>query len=51
MITLALRSCLVTPAPPDGIENCQTGVLLAYASRHGHALVDRELYLPERWNR
>jgi len=31
------------------IENCQTGVLLAYASRHGHALVDRELYLPERW--
>jgi SRSO17 transposase len=31
------------------IENCQIGVFLAYASRHGHALVDRELYLPERW--
>jgi SRSO17 transposase len=31
------------------IENCQVGVFLAYASRHGHALVDRELYLPERW--
>ncbi|MFF7945047.1 IS701 family transposase [Nocardia gamkensis] len=30
-------------------ENCQLGVFLAYASRHGHALVDRELYLPESW--
>nr|WP_101468975.1 IS701 family transposase [Nocardia fluminea] len=30
-------------------ENCQIGVFLAYASRHGHALVDRELYLPESW--
>jgi SRSO17 transposase len=25
-------------------ENCQVGVLLAYASRYGHALIDRELY-------
>jgi SRSO17 transposase len=24
-------------------------VFLAYASRHGHALIDRELYLPESW--
>jgi SRSO17 transposase len=31
------------------IENCQLGVFLAYASRRGHALVDRELYLPEGW--
>jgi SRSO17 transposase len=31
------------------IENCQIGVFLAYASRHGHALIDRALYLPERW--
>lgn len=31
------------------IENCQIGVFLAYASRHGHALVDRELYLPKSW--
>ncbi|WP_063131851.1 IS701 family transposase [Nocardia fusca] len=30
-------------------ENCQIGVFLAYASHHGHALVDRELYLPESW--
>jgi SRSO17 transposase len=31
------------------IENCQIGVFLAYASRHGHALIDRALYLPESW--
>ena len=27
-------------------ENCQVGVFLAYASAHGHALIDRELYVP-----
>lgn len=31
------------------IENCQMGVFLAYASAHGHTLLDRELYLPEAW--
>jgi SRSO17 transposase len=30
-------------------ENCQVGVFLAYASAHGHALIDRELYLPASW--
>jgi SRSO17 transposase len=30
-------------------ENCQIGVFLAYASRHGHALIDRELCLPQSW--
>src|SRR5215467_13304021 len=30
-------------------ENCQVGVFLAYTSRHGHALIDRELYLPRSW--
>jgi SRSO17 transposase len=30
-------------------ENCQIGTFLAYASKHGHALIDRELYLPESW--
>ncbi len=29
------------------IENCQLGVFLAYASPHGRALIDRELYLPK----
>ena len=28
-------------------ENCQVGVFLAYASARGHALIDRELYLPQ----
>jgi SRSO17 transposase len=31
------------------IENCQVGVFLAYASPKGHALIDRELYLPDSW--
>src|SRR5918911_809705 len=31
------------------IENAQIGVFLAYASDKGHALIDRELYLPEAW--
>lgn len=31
------------------IENCQIGVYMAYRSQHGHALVDRELYLPKCW--
>jgi SRSO17 transposase len=32
------------------IENCQVGVFLAYAAPGGsRALIDRELYLPEKW--
>jgi SRSO17 transposase len=31
------------------IENCQIGVFLSYASRFGHAFVDRRLYLPQDW--
>jgi len=31
------------------IENCQIGVFLGYASRHGQALIDRALYLPQSW--
>lgn len=30
-------------------ENCQCMVMLTYASVHGHAFIDRELYLPECW--
>src|SRR5947199_576078 len=29
------------------VENCQIGVFLGYASRHGRVLIDRALYLPE----
>jgi SRSO17 transposase len=31
------------------IENSQVGVFLGYASRYGHALIDRRLYLPRVW--
>jgi hypothetical protein len=31
------------------IENSQIGVFVAYASRYGQALIDRQLYLPEAW--
>src|SRR6201989_132892 len=30
-------------------ENCQVGVFLAYASKYGDALIDRELSLPQSW--
>lgn len=30
-------------------ENCQVMVMLSYASVHGHAYIDRELYLPQSW--
>lgn len=33
------------------IENSQIGVFVAYASRFGHALTDRRLYLPEAWTK
>jgi SRSO17 transposase len=31
------------------IENAQVGVYLGYATGRGHALIDRELYLPKSW--
>ena len=31
------------------VENCQVGVFLSYVTTLGHALIDRELYLPEDW--
>ncbi len=31
------------------ITNCQIGVFAAYVSRHGHAFIDRALYLPKEW--
>ena len=30
-------------------ENCQIGVFLAYVAPAGHALIDRQLYLPASW--
>jgi SRSO17 transposase len=31
------------------VENCQVGVFLSYVTEHGHALIDRDLYVPEDW--
>ena len=31
------------------ITNCQIGVFAAYVSHHGHAFIDRALYLPKVW--
>src|SRR6266849_2553228 len=31
------------------VDNSQVGVFAAYASRHGYALVDKRLFMPEQW--
>ncbi len=31
------------------VENSQVGVFAAYASRHGYAMVDKSLYVSEKW--
>lgn len=31
------------------VENCQVGVFAAYASPQGYALLDTELFVPEKW--
>jgi len=31
------------------VTNCQIGVFAAYVSHHGHAFIDRALYLPQAW--
>src|SRR3954453_20012702 len=43
------RSAWRASIPGRRVENCQIGVFLAYASAKGHALIDRELYLPKEW--
>lgn len=31
------------------VDNCQVGVFAAYTSRHGYTLIDKRLYIPEKW--
>ncbi len=31
------------------VENCQVGVFAGYVSEHGYALVDKRLFIPEKW--
>jgi SRSO17 transposase len=33
------------------VDNCQVAIYLGYVSRHEHALVDVQLYLPKEWTR
>src|SRR6266568_867520 len=52
--TLVIRDVLGGggPAVPGTLgrrDNCQVGVFVGYASRHGHTLVDRRVYLLEPW--
>src|SRR4030081_2217828 len=37
------------PGSAGKITNCQIGVFASYVSRHGHAFIDRALYLPKAW--
>lgn len=31
------------------VDNCQVGVFAAYASEHGYSLIDKQLFIPEKW--
>jgi SRSO17 transposase len=31
------------------VDNCQVGVLAAYVSEYGYALVDKQLFIPQQW--
>jgi len=31
------------------VENCQVGVFAAYGSPHGYSLLDKRLFIPEKW--
>nr|WP_170321746.1 transposase [Acrocarpospora pleiomorpha] len=33
------------------VVNCQVGVMAAWATAGGRAMIDRELYLPREWDR
>jgi SRSO17 transposase len=46
-VGVAAQHCRLT----GQTENCQCMVMLSYASVHGHAFIDRALYLPASWVR
>jgi SRSO17 transposase len=31
------------------VDNCQVGVFAAYVSEHGYSLIDKQLFVPEKW--
>jgi SRSO17 transposase len=44
-VGVAFQHCGLT----GDTRNCQVMVMLTYSSVHGHAFIDRELYLPAEW--
>jgi SRSO17 transposase len=44
-VGVAFQHCGLT----GDVRNCQTTVMLTYATTAGHAFLDRRLYLPEEW--
>ena len=40
-----MRRCAPITGSAGKITNCQIGVFASYVSRHGHAFIDRALYL------
>ncbi|MEW2490875.1 IS701 family transposase [Streptomyces sp. NPDC048411] len=44
-VGVAFQHCGLT----GDVRNCQTMVMLTYATTAGHAFIDRRLYLPEDW--
>ncbi|MFF7890153.1 transposase [Streptomyces sp. NPDC020794] len=44
-VGVAYQHCGLT----GDVPNCQTMVMLTYATQTGHAFIDRRLYLPEEW--
>ena len=46
-----MRRCTAVARSAGKITNCQIGVFAAYVSRHGHAFIDRALYLTEKLDR
>ncbi|MGW2892830.1 IS701 family transposase [Streptomyces griseoruber] len=44
-VRVAFQHCGLT----GHVRNCQTMVMLTYATAAGHAFIDRRLYLPEEW--
>ncbi|MFI2208010.1 IS701 family transposase [Streptomyces sp. NPDC020192] len=46
-VGVAFQHCGLT----GDVRNCQTMVMLTYATAAGHAFIDRRLYLPEEWTK
>jgi SRSO17 transposase len=48
-VTLSKGALQLVGGQATHTSGCQIGVFAAYVSRHGHAFIDRALYLPKAW--